>query len=71
MENILVHLRGRVTFKWYKFGIALGVPSEVLEQHEGSLDKDALTEVLKYWLENHSSEPTWKEVSSALQDIIS
>ena len=70
MENILIHLRGRVTFKWYKFGIALGVSSKILEQLEGSLDEDALTEVLGYWLKNHSSEPSWKEVSNALQDII-
>ena len=71
LENVLVHLRGRVTFKWYKFGVALGVPSKVLEQFEDNLDDDALTKVLEYWLNNHTSEPAWKEVANALQDIIS
>ena len=74
LENVLVYLRGRVTFQWYKFGAALGVPSNVLEKFikdsEKYSEEKALNKVLRYWLKNHPTQPSWQEVSNALRDII-
>ena len=70
MESLLVYLRGRVTFQWYKFGVAIGIPTEVLEQFKGHFDEECLIKVLDYWLKNHPTQPTWQEVATALQDII-
>ena len=74
LESLLVYLRERVTFKWYRFGVSLGVPSNVLEKFvkdsEKYSEEKALIEVLKYWLKNHPTEPTWRDVASALRDII-
>ena len=74
MEGLLAYLRGRVTFKWYKFGIALGVPTNVLEKFvkdsEKYSEEKALIEVLEYWLKNHPTQPSWQEVANALTNII-
>ena len=74
MESLLTYLRGRVTCQWYKFGAALGVPSNMLEKFvkdaEKSSEEKALAKVLEYWLKNHTTQPTWQEVANALRDII-
>ena len=71
LESLLVFLRGRVTFQWYKFGLALGVPSNVLEKFvKDSEEEKSLVEVLEYWLKHHPTQPTWQEVAIALRDII-
>ena len=74
LESLLAYLRGRVTFQWYKFGAALGVPSKVLENFvkdsEKYSEEKALSNVLEYWLKNHSTQPSWQEVANALRDII-
>ena len=74
LESILAYLRGRVTFQWYKFGAALGLPSNVLENFvkdsEKYSEEKALKKVLEYWLKNHPTQPSWQEVANALRDII-
>ena len=70
MESLLVYLRGRVTFQWYKFGVALGTPTKNLEHFADLSEEAALVEVLDFWLKNHPTQPTWQEVANALQDII-
>ena len=63
-----------MTCQWYKFGAALGVPSNVLEKFvrdsEKYSEEKALTNVLEYWLKKHPTQPTWQEVANALRDII-
>ena len=53
---------------WYQLGLALGIPVDIMEQLKDYSDKDALVEILDYWLKNHSSgQPTWQDVAIALQ----
>ena len=63
-----------MTFQWYKFGAALGVPSNELEKFvtdsEKYSEEKALIKVLEYWLKNHRAQPSWHEVADALRDII-
>ena len=55
--------------QWYKFGMAIGVPKEVLLELFGYSEEDCLIEILDYWLKNHSDQPTWKELADGLEDI--
>ena len=65
MENLLHHLPLHVTAQWYIFGLAIGVPNEVLEQLKNCSPKGALDGVLNYWLRNHHGVPSWKEITDA------
>ena len=67
MENILTKLKGQKDLDWFKFGKALGVPNEITEQLVGYSEKDALVEVVDYWLKHHHFQPTWKEITDALK----
>ena len=55
--------------QWYQFGMAIGVPKEVLLELFGYSEEDCLIEILDYWLKNHSDQPTWKELADGLEDI--
>ena len=69
LNNLLIKLEGHVSSHWYKFGLAIGIPEDILEQLQDYSDKDALVEILDYWLKNHSSgQPTWKDVATALEN---
>lgn len=63
-----------MTSQWYKFGAALGVPSNALEKFvkdsERYSEEKALTKVVEYWLKNHPTQPTWHEVANVLRSII-
>ena len=39
-----------------------------MNQLEDYSEKDALIEVLDYWLKNHSDQPTWKDIEDALKN---
>ena len=52
---------------WHQFGLSLGVPADIVEQLKDYSDKDALVEILDYWLKHHSHQPTWKDVGTALR----
>lgn len=70
LNNLLVKLQGRVSSNWYNFGLAIGIPHAILEQLKDYSDKDALVEVLDYWLKNHlsrSGQPSWQDVAIALR----
>ena len=68
LNTLLIKLEGRVSSQWYKFGLGIGIPEEILEQLKDYSDKDALIEILDYWLKNHSSgQPTWEDVATALE----
>ena len=65
---MFIKLDGCVSSHWYKFGLAIGIPEDVLEQVADYSDKDALVEILDYWLKHHpSGQPTWQDVKSALK----
>ena len=68
LSNLLVKLHGRASSHWYQLGLALGVPKSILEELRDYSDKDALVEILDYWLKDHSSCPhTWEDVGIALK----
>lgn len=66
LDSLVLNLQGRVSSQWYQFGSALGVPEKILNQLVGYSDKDALVEVLDYWLKHHSYQPSWSEIRDAI-----
>ena len=69
LEDMLAKLRGKVDSKWYQFGLAIGLPKEMLSQLVGYSNEDCLVEVLDFWLKHHPDQPTWKELADALEDL--
>lgn len=55
--------------QWYQFGLALGVPKQILDQLEHQSEGSHLSELLDYWLKNHQGQPTWQEVAAAQRRI--
>ena len=69
LESLLAKLQGRVSTQWFQFGLAIGIPKEVLEQLRGYPIEQCLIELLDYWLRYHPDRPTWKELADAIEDI--
>ena len=68
LNNLLIKLQGRVSLHWHKFGLAISIPDDILEQLKDYPNEDALVEILDYWLKNHPfSQPTWQDVAIALK----
>ena len=65
LNNLVYTLRGHISFQWYSFGLAIGVPKQILNQLEDYTDEECLVEVLDYWLRHHPGKPTWQEVMEA------
>ena len=40
-----------------------------MDAYSSHPDEECLVEVLDYWLRNHTSKPSWKEIASALKEI--
>ena len=56
---------------WYKLGIQLNVPLNVLKRIEREYPRDEsrmLTEMLEYWKEN-VEDPSWEKITEAIQRI--
>ena len=68
LDNLLIQLRAHVTPKWHEFGVAIGVPEELLDQYSSYPADERLIEVLNYWLNDHQN-PTWRDVAKVLRDI--
>ena len=49
--------------------MAVGIDKEVLEKYSRYPSEECIVEMLDYWLKNHHSKPTWKNVAEALKDI--
>ena len=62
-------LQDQVSSRWYELGEALGVPEKILKQLFDYSEKDALVELLDYWMKNHSGQPMWQEIADALKKI--
>ena len=67
MDNLLIKLQEQVSSHWHQFGLSLGIPADIVDQLKDYSDKDALVEILDYWLKNHSYRPTWEDVGTALR----
>ena len=46
-----------------------GVPQELIDSYSGYPPDQCLTEVLDYWLRQHTSRVTWTEVAHALKVV--
>ena len=72
LKHSLVHaLQGQISSQWYSFGLAIGVPKQILNQLKHYSDEECLVEVLDYWLKHHPGKPTWQEVVEAKNRIMS
>ena len=69
LDSLLIKLRGKVTDRWYQFGIAIGLPLAFLKKLEGYPQEECIIEILDYWLRHHPDQPTWKEIADAMEDI--
>ena len=69
LNSVLIQLRDEVTQEWYKFGLSLGVPEEVMDKYSGYPLDQCMIEMLDYWLRHHQGHPTWREVAKALEAI--
>ena len=68
LDSLLIQLRVQVTPKWHQFGIAIGMPEDLLQQYSSYPADERLIEVLNYWLNNHQNR-TWRDVAKVLCDI--
>ena len=69
LDSLLILLKDDLTPKWYDFGLAVGVPQELMDSYSGYPPDQCLTEVLDYWLRHHASQVTWTEVAHALKAV--
>ena len=69
LDNLLIQLRDNVTPHWYKFGVIVGVPKEILDKCKDYPPDQCIVEVLDYWLVHHHSQLTWRDVAHALKGI--
>ena len=68
LDSLLIQLRAHVTPKWRQFGIAIGIPEDLLQQYSSCPIDERLMEIFDYWLKN-SQNPTWRDVAKILCDI--
>ena len=68
LDSLLIQLQFQVTPKWHQFGVAVGIPKEILEQYSSYPADERLMKVLDYWLKNDGN-PTWRDVAKILNDI--
>ena len=65
LNSLLLKLRGCIDAKqWYQFGVAIGVPKDVLDLLKGYDEEQCMIELADYWLKNHPAKPTWSEISN-------
>jgi hypothetical protein len=59
-----------VTPKWYQFGEAAGIHTDVLDSFAKQCSpEDCIMEMLDYWLRKHVTQPTWTDVANVLKHI--
>ena len=70
LDSLLIQLRKHVTSKWYEFGKAAGIKSEVLDNFaENCAPDDRIVETLDYWLRNYKGKLTWRDIAIILRAI--
>ena len=58
-----------MTQKWYEFGKAIGIETELLDRYTECTPDQSIVEVCDYWFRSHTGQPTWREVANALKKI--
>ena len=69
LDNLLIQVQDDVTPHWYEFGVVVGVPKEILDKCKDYPPDQCTVEILDYWLMNHRSQLTWRDVAHALKEI--
>ena len=71
LNCLLMKLRGNVDPKlWYQFGMAIGVPEDVLEKLKGYDEEQCMIELADYWLRNHPTKPTWSKIYDTAKSLM-
>jgi hypothetical protein len=70
LNTMLIQISSHINSKWYQFGLAIGVPKEVVDNFLGYPTEQCIVEVLDYWLRiQKECKPTWKKVAEGLRAI--
>lgn len=70
LDSLLLQVRTPLTPKWYQFGLAVGIKTEILERYSGYPPEECLVEMLDYWLRScKPTKATWRNVAKALKKI--
>ena len=70
LDNLLIHLKDKVTEKWHQFGEALGVEKEILDRCLNYPPEQSIVEMLDHWLRSCDlEERNWRDVAKALRQI--
>ena len=69
LDCLLIQLQSKVTHKWYEFGEALGIGTEILNRYAECTTDQSIIEVCDYWFRSHMGQPTWREIANALKKI--
>ena len=64
----MIQIRNQVTPKWYKFGVAVGLNSEILNELSNLPPEESIVEMLDLWLRTNENAITWRDVANALKD---
>ena len=67
LNNLLNQIGSEVASEWYQLGIAVGISEEILNECSNRSPREAVVEVLDYWIRNHK--PSWEDVAEALNKI--
>ena len=67
LDTLLIQVRYQVTPLWHEFGVAAGVPIDMLNKCLNCTPEESIVEVLDYWL--RQGEKTWRDVASVLNEI--
>ena len=67
--QLLAHIGSKreVALRWYEFGRAVGVDSEILEEGSNYPPEEAIIQIFEWWSRNRTV--TWKDVSEMLNNI--
>ena len=67
LNHLLLQVGAKVVSKWYQLGIAIGISEELLDECSNRSPKEAIVEVLDYWIRNRK--PSREDVAGALNQI--
>lgn len=70
LDTMLTQLGSHIASKWYQFGLAAGIPNEILDKLLEYPSEQCVIEILDYWLKSWKDDrPTWKDVAEILTAI--
>ena len=65
----MIQIRHEVTPKWYKFGLAVGINKEILDEFSNFPPEECIVEMSDLWLRTSETIVTWRAVADALKEI--